>query len=255
MTDRHQSSSPSERVKAYVISLPGATERRQSVRRQLECSKVEWEIVDAVSADEEGVREMADRCRESQLWHKPLQPGEFACYLSHRSVWQRIMEEAVDYAIILEDDFQLKIPLDELVRLLRGFSKQPDMVKLYGIPKISRTLETIADGDDVYRLLEAFAVTSGTVGQWVSRSAVPRLLDHSKSIRRPIDMDLKHHWEFPISVCHLHPPVVEEISSTLGGTSITHRRSKKTMRIQLRRWKLKLCFYYFCIKHYKAKKI
>lgn len=253
MTDHQSLRNLPQKVKAYVISLPGATERRESVHRQLEGSKVDWEIVDAVSVDEEKVRQMAVDYRESRLWHKPLQMGEFACYLSHRLVWQRMIEDSVDYAIILEDDFQLKKPLDDVVQLLASLSKQPDMVKLYGIPKISHVVETSSVGTGEYQLLEAFAVTSGTVGQWVSRNAVPRLLAHSELIQRPIDMDLKHYWEFPISVYHLHPPVVEEISSILGGTSITHRRSKKTLRMQLKRWKLKLCFYFFCLKYYRSR--
>jgi glycosyl transferase family 25 len=253
MTERPSSHGLPPRVKAYVISLPGAIERRESVCRQLESSSVDWEIVDAVQAAGAEVREILDRCRESDLWHKPLQSGEVACYLSHRQVWQRMMEEGVDGAIILEDDFELTRPLDEVVSLLSGFATQADMIKLYGVPKISRVVETATDGRGTHALLEAFAVTSGTVGQWVSAKSVARLLARSETIRRPIDMDLKHHWEFPITVYHLSPPVVHEISSSLGGSSIAHRRSRKTLAMQLKRWKLKARFYLQSLKHYYGK--
>lgn len=255
MIDRPSAGVIPPRVKAYVISLPDAVERRKSVCRQLETSDVEWEIVDAVLAAGEEVREMLDHCRDSDHWHKPLQSGEVACYLSHRQVWRRMIEEGVDEAIILEDDFELTRPLDEIVSLLWSFVTQADMIKLYGVPKISRIVETATDHRGTHALLQAFAVTSGTVGQWVSAKCVPRLLARSEHIKRPIDMDLKHHWEFPLAVFHLSPPVVHEISSSLGGSSISHRRSKKTIKMQLRRWKFKVIFYLQSLKSYYGKSL
>ncbi len=255
MTERALSGGLPKRVKTYVISLPSAVERRASVCRQLEKSTVDWEIVDAIQAATAEVSQVLDLCRESDQWHKPLQPGEVACYLSHRKVWRRMMEQEVDGAIILEDDFELTRPLEEIIALVSSFAMQADMIKLYGTPKISRIVETVQDDRGTYGLLEAFAVTSGTVGQWVSAKALPKLLAHSEHVRRPIDMDFKHHWEYPMSVYHLSPPVVHEISSSLGGTSITHRKSQKTMRMQLKRWKLKAHFYLRSLKNYYGKSL
>lgn len=37
--------------------------------------------------------------------HSELTLGEIGCYISHRKVWQKIVDEHLDFALVLEDDF------------------------------------------------------------------------------------------------------------------------------------------------------
>ena len=38
-------------------------------------------------------------------YHSVLTLGEIGCYLSHRKVWQKIVDEHLDFALVLEDDY------------------------------------------------------------------------------------------------------------------------------------------------------
>jgi glycosyl transferase family 25 len=234
----------------YVISVNDAHQRRENVRAQLSGASVRWEIIDAVRSDSTAVTDLLERYRNSKKWHKPLQAGEIACYLSHRKVWQKMLDDQVERALILEDDFQLKMPIDEIVMLLHEFRSDYDMVKLHGKPKHSRSIEECLHGRELYGLHQAFSVTGITVAQWVCAKAIPRLMVKAEQIERPIDMDIKHFWEYPLTVYHLIPEVVEEVSAKLGGTSIQNRKSSKTFRQWLQRWSAKCIYYGNCIKHY-----
>jgi glycosyl transferase family 25 len=236
--------------KIYVISVNHAHQRRENVRAQLSHSKFTWEIIDAIRSDSDIVKNLLEKSGDSKKWHKPLQSGEIACYLSHRKVWQKMLDEGIERALILEDDFQLTMPIDDMMALLHEFRFDYDIVKLHGNPKHSRCIEELQHGHELYELHQAFSVTGITVAQWVSARALPLLMAKSEQIERPIDMDIKHYWEYPLKVYHLIPEVVEEVSSRLGGSSIKNRSSRKTFRQWLRRWKLKCLYYGQCIKHY-----
>jgi glycosyl transferase family 25 len=240
----------SDQVKVFVISLSDAVQRRESACAQLNGARVSWEFVDAVRSDSETVVEMLKTCRDSRKWHKPLLAGEIACYLSHRKVWQKMIDEQIESALILEDDFLLKMPMDEIIELLQRFQSDYDMIKIFGNPKHSRSVEECLINQRIYQLHQAFSVTGITVAQWVRANALPRLLAKSERIERPIDMDLKHHWEYPLKILHLLPPVVDEVSSQLGGSSIGARKPKKTVRQWLKRWAAKCVYYGNCIQHY-----
>jgi glycosyl transferase family 25 len=238
------------RVKIYVISLSDAQQRRDHVWSQLAGAELPWEIVDAVRAEDRLVQQMLEESRKSSKWHKSLRAGEVACYMSHVRVWQKMLDEGVESALILEDDFQLKKPVDEIVRILLGFQSEYDMIKLFGTPRKSRCLEKRAADGQSYELHQAFSIKGITVAQWVRATAVPRLIAKAQKMERPIDMDFKHHWEYPMKIYHLIPAMVDEVSAQLGGSSIGQRKTKKTGKQLLKRWAAKCQYYGNCIKHY-----
>ena len=237
-------------MKIYVISLPHAQLRRENAAKQLIDCKYPWQFVDAVTSDSDEVREMMEKSERVSLWHKPLRGGEVACYLSHRKVWQMMGDEGITHGLVLEDDFCLETDINHMVAILLGFKHSYDMIKLNGRPKLSRVVESIDCDGERFDLIKPFAPTGITVGQWVHARSLPRLLDRSRQIRRPIDMDLKHYWEYPLELYHIRPLMVGEMSAELGGSTILHRKQPKTFASQMRRWKQKLSFYWNCAIHY-----
>lgn len=90
-----------------VISLADACERRQKIAAQCAELGLEIEIIDAIDGRnglaaefEARIDRAAARSREG----RSLSDAEFACALSHRSIYQRIVEDGLLGAVILEDD-------------------------------------------------------------------------------------------------------------------------------------------------------
>jgi GR25 family glycosyltransferase involved in LPS biosynthesis len=50
----------------------------------------------------------------NEWWDRDVLPGEAGCMISHILVWQRILEDGVENALILEQDFRPRISLKDL---------------------------------------------------------------------------------------------------------------------------------------------
>jgi len=46
-------------------------------------------------------------------WNRPVTPGEVGCALAHISVWQSVLDDKVESALILEEDFEVLAPLNQ----------------------------------------------------------------------------------------------------------------------------------------------
>jgi glycosyl transferase family 25 len=89
-------------VVAFVINLPHSVERRRHMEAQV--VDLEHEFVDAVDG-----RYLSTEGRPE--W---LRPTILGCTLSHRAVYQRVLEEDLPYALVLEDDMVLPPDIRDL---------------------------------------------------------------------------------------------------------------------------------------------
>ena len=89
----------------FVINLDRRTDRLALMSARLENLGLKWERVAAIDSENPTLDVQVD-------WHKhryytqmlPLRKAPIACYFSHRLVWQRMVDESIEQALILEDD-------------------------------------------------------------------------------------------------------------------------------------------------------
>ena len=98
----------------YIINLPAQIERSVFQEKQFSRLGLAFTRVDAVS-----VKDVSDEYYQKVAfdWERPLSRAEVSCYLSHQSLWQRVISENAP-ALILEDDAYLS---DDLPKLLCAF--------------------------------------------------------------------------------------------------------------------------------------
>lgn len=84
----------------YVINLPKDHERAAFQKKQFSRLGLEFKIIDAKS-----INDISEKFYKSVAfnWERPLSRAEVCCYLSHRMVWQLILETNKE-ALVLEDD-------------------------------------------------------------------------------------------------------------------------------------------------------
>ncbi len=103
------------KFRTYIINLARSPERRMFMEQQFKDLTMEFNIIDAVEGKS---YDFAD-CYDEILWRvhngKPGTPGEKGCALSHRIALQRMLDEELDYALILEDDIELYPHFKEIV--------------------------------------------------------------------------------------------------------------------------------------------
>jgi len=157
----------------FVINLSGDVERRQFQKQQLFELGLEYKILKAVSIDDISNKTYAKHYYD---WQRPLRNTEVACYFSHRSAWQKIINNSMP-ALILEDDALLSKCVPELLNSFTN-KKNVDFINLEvaGRKKfISKIGENIVCNSKLYRLYQD---RNGAAGYVLWPSGAKKLLEH-----------------------------------------------------------------------------
>ncbi len=208
----------------YIISLPRETERRAVCKAAMEAWGLAFTFFDAVdggSLAEADIADAYDSEKNKKLFKRPLSTPEIGCYLSHHALWRRIGEGQSPGAVVLEDDFDADDALPRLLREISQLDLGNRLVKLHSEKCVSgKPLVDLADG---YQLIDPHNVPGHTLGYVVSREAAANLAAKALPFGRPVDMDLKHWWEFDISILMVQPPVLH-IQEAHAGSAIESAR-------------------------------
>lgn len=189
-------------VKKIVISLASATERRAHIKTQFESQDIEFEFYDAVTPVP--ARHLAEQMG-LPIRYDLLTGGELACFMSHVSIWQKIVEQNLDYVAVFEDDIvlgsQVKDYLDSHIWIPEGCQ----FIKTEAFwPKANMSLRgSILPYSDrrLFRLLGGHVATAGYI---LSNAAALSLLKYVKyhESTRPIDHIMFEHYiesgEYPV---------------------------------------------------------
>ena len=100
----------------YIINLASAPERAAFQKKQFDRLGLNFEKINATTIAD--VSESHYK-RVAFDWERPLSHAEVSCYLSHKSLWERVIAEN-EPALILEDDAYV---CDDLPQLLNELEK------------------------------------------------------------------------------------------------------------------------------------
>ncbi|MFT6086214.1 MAG: glycosyl transferase family 25 [Glaciecola sp.] len=194
--------------KICLINLARSTDRLAACASQLDSYGLPFDRIVAVNGDTLDVSTIIGLYNfGDSSYHKHMTRGELGCYLSHARAWQAIVDEQLDYAVILEDDILLQDDIQQGLEAIT-YIKQPwDVIKLAEAPVKRKAVHQIPAGD--FSLITYNKVPSRTCAQVVSLSGARKLLATSININRPIDIELQYWWESELSVFGLKPYVVK----------------------------------------------
>lgn len=176
----------------YVINLKKDIIKKQHIKEQLNRLGLEAEYIEAING--KLLKEIPDIKTSSDLKSTPkLGRGEIGCLLSHRKIYQIIIERGDPWSIILEDDVDLK---NEFIEVVKSLSKlqQDDKLIFLGHHSCNarslRTMYSFRSSTNVYKnykLTKPLENVCGTYGYLISLEGAKLLLDKTFSIQKPID--------------------------------------------------------------------
>lgn len=193
--------------KIYLINLARSTDRLEACAKQLDAHDLSYERIDAVDGDNmqsSTISEVYDFNKSP--YHKHMTTGEIACYLSHVQTWQRIVDEKLDYAVVLEDDILLRDNIQQGLHLIASINEPWDLIKLAEAP-IKRKVEHYIPMEE-FSLVTYNKVPIRTCAQVISLAGAKKLLANSSKVTRPIDVELQYWWESELCVFGLKPYTV-----------------------------------------------
>jgi glycosyl transferase family 25 len=197
------------------------------VERQLDNTPFHWTFLDAVDGRTlPGPAQEYDQRTRLRLYGYGLTPGEIGCFLSHRNAWKRC-SEGTKPMLILEDDFEFRVPLVHLASLLsaigEALASQSDrsFVRLAAVsPVPTKTLIPLASE---YDLVSYAADPSGTAAYLLTPAAAAALLRHSSKFFLPVDDYIAHEYLHGVEGLGVQPYPVScrLLSSTIEGRQQT----------------------------------
>ena len=196
--------------KIFVINLDERPDKFKNAEDQLIAQGLTCERISAVRGSnltQEQIEQAYDKEANIQHYMKTMSVGEIGCYLSHRAAWKKIIDEKLDYAIILEDDCKLEADFHLLPSLLDQLQDW-DYIKLTG-PRGRKKIQATSELSDGYSIAHYNKIPISTPGQVVSLKGAITLLNNSQPFFRPVDVDLQQYWEKKIDIIGIEPKLVD----------------------------------------------
>jgi glycosyl transferase family 25 len=199
------------KCKVFLINLDNSTERFTFMDEQLKQLGVEYQRISAVygkDLHDIDIAKVYDPQTNLQKYDKKLNLGEIGCYLSHVQCWQMIIEQQLDYALILEDDSILDPALMTVIQHINNLSADWDYIKLCHGRKPKGIVKSIVL-DDRFSLSTCLKLPASTRGQCVSFAGAQKLLATAYPIARPVDIDIQFWFEKQLRCFVVRPfPVI-----------------------------------------------
>jgi len=191
-----------------VVSLREAAARRARFSAFAAATSLHWEYLDA----EEGLTSalVYDPEEAGAVSGRPLDRGELGCYASHVKAWSEFLSSDQQFLVVLEDDIFIDWPVLELllentgklagVEYLKLFAKIPAPYRVIRVPFLTQYHTLISYSDH----------SLGTQAYILSRSGASRLIERTRKVIRPIDVEMGRTWSHGLANHALIPfPVVE----------------------------------------------
>ena len=222
-------------LKCFIIHLQRAVKRKENVQTIISNLKLETEVVNAVDGNELTFDEISKYLSETNL-HKPNYPfkinnGEIGCFLSHRSVWKKIVEEKIKYALIFEDDIKIDFKnFEQSIKIGLKHIKKLGYIQFQTRKILNYELEL--ENINGTRILKPKTIPLRTSAQLISYDTALNLLNKSTKIDRPIDGFLQLFWSTKQNISFIQPSGITDITHFSGGSTLSIKKSKYSSTIR-----------------------
>ncbi|RAX14150.1 glycosyltransferase family 25 protein [Photorhabdus bodei] len=168
-------------MKIFIVNLKKDIERKKSIQHQSEKLELDVEFIEAVNGRELSQDEIKLFCPD---FHKSsMTLGELGCSLSHLKIYEKMVKENIQLALIMEDDAEIGRDIREILDFLITIdNKNLHKPNIFLLSKVNEYIDTfkkplIKD----YHLVSVIdaALTHGYV---VNKSAAKRLLDFLRPV-------------------------------------------------------------------------
>ena len=218
--------------KIYVINMKSSTERRAKIAARLDALGLPYTFFDAVRGADLDYKNAPyyDRQKRLRYFGRDLLPGEIGCLLSHRGVYQQMLIDNVEVALVLEDDVTLSDDFKEILERIMAHDKKWDLLRFLGNKKpFSKGYRTLEALDETHNFIRIPTVPGGAYGYMLTRKAAAVLIEQTACIAFPIDTIHGRVWDTGLDVYALLPsPVYVDMSQE---TTIGDERFDKTLQI------------------------
>jgi glycosyl transferase family 25 len=162
----------------FVVNLATATQRREAMQALLAQHQVTATWLDAVDGRLIPETELAQHfdAERAELEYGPMVRGEIGTSLSHVNIYRQMVEQNIQYAVVLEDDVELAHDFCRVLSQLPNAlpSEGPAMVQL---TYVGRAYTKSAQKLGEHRLMRPHGGVWLTSGYFITLAAAQNLLN------------------------------------------------------------------------------
>ena len=213
--------------KTFIVHLQRATGRKGQVRDLMAKAPYAAQIVDAVDGARLSAADV-DACYSVQSVMKPAYPfklnvGEMGCFLSHRKVWQEIVDQKLDAGLIFEDDVQIDPEAFSKALTLAVKHVQKLGYIQFQVREVRGVNKVIAKNGNAM-IVQPVVTPLRTSAQFVSNAVAQDLLELTQIFDRPIDGVLQLYWETGVQLSCVVPSGVSDRTAATGGSTLSSKQ-------------------------------
>jgi len=213
----------------WVINLKRDEARRAFMTYQLDRLGLSFEIVEAVDGSQLGPDDLGFYSSKLALkyFDRELLPGELGCAVSHLRLWEKMVIEDIEEALIFEDDILIGKSFLEILQCREKLPKDWEHINFTSWTSVKPIGELIAD---IYRACVFVDFPYSSAAYLLTKKGAEKLLKGCKQIYRPID----HYFQIlELKSYGIEPRVVSlaDFQSTIG------RRKKPKKRFLKRKYR------------------
>lgn len=179
------------------INLERSLARRQLLEKELSKLSIQFERIPAIDGNKlcmEYIKSLKPNILSTKkLWFPySLIKTEYACFLSHRNCWQRLVDSNEDFALILEDDIKFTPGAGPYIANSDWIPQNIHLVQLcapFASPQVLQVKNnTISIQNNKGLLYEVVSPTAiGAIAYIISREAAEESIKLTTKISAPVD--------------------------------------------------------------------
>ncbi|HPD83389.1 MAG: glycosyltransferase family 25 protein [Alphaproteobacteria bacterium] len=209
-------------IPVFIISLPEAVERQNRITNIMNDLGLEFEFVEAVDGRAFDVLHHPNYSPKKRLRYfgKHLTGGEIGCTLSHKKIYQRMINQKIPRALIFEDDIIIRDGFLETLQEILIMPVPYDMVRFLGSPKLERLkLRPVYKFKSDHALTRHTGMPGGAHATLMTLGGAEKILKHLDKTPYPIDALMGRSWETKLDWYTVRPGLVPQdraIQSMIG---------------------------------------
>ena len=213
-------------MKIFIINLKRAKVRRKRIEQHiqdLDLSNVEFiEAVDGKKMNDAEFNALHNKKWADKWVKRPMAKTEIGCTLSHLKCYQRIIDDNLPGAIILEDDTILAKDAKALInQLAKSDCPNNGVVLFHYVKHISRKpLFSLNEQHHVHKAWREMCAHA----YYISHTAAKSLLAFQTPIKTPMDFWQHYIDQEVLSLYAIIPPIADTIANNKKTSSINKER-------------------------------
>lgn len=252
----------------FVISLADATQRRERMTDIMRNLNFDFKFIDAVDGRQFDVLNHPNYNANKRLrsFGKHMSGGEIGCLLSHKKIYERMVKNQIDRALIFEDDIIIHDAFKSTLEEIENTSIPFDMIRFLSSPKLERLkLRSVYKFQNGHFLTRHTGMPGGSHATLMTLNGAQKMLKHINQSAYPIDALLGRSWLTKIDWYTVRPGLVAQdrtMDSSIGDDRFDNKKDitglQKIFYPLTRAW-FKLCEtagkkYWYLKTYFKDKK-